>query len=72
VLRARTVVILLLVLVLAACGNVSSGPVCPAGQHVETETSVEWTYHWGYNLLSGKYEYHFGPQTTTERWCALD
>lgn len=31
-----------------------------------TVSHTEYTYHYGYNMFSGKYEFHFGPETQYE------
>jgi hypothetical protein len=67
----RAVAVALIVLA-SACGVSASGPACPEGQHVESRTSIEYSYHYGYNVFSGKWEFHLGPETKTDRWCSPD
>lgn len=31
-----------------------------------TESHTEWTYHYGYNMFNGKFEFHYGPETQYE------
>lgn len=45
---------------LTACDD-SDFAACPPGQHQESH--VEYTYHYGYNYMTGKYEFFFGPET---------
>lgn len=32
---------------------------------VKSHTKEDYTYHYGYNILSGKYEWHWGWETET-------
>jgi hypothetical protein len=30
---------------------------------VKSHYETKWTYHWGYNMFSGKHEWHWGDDT---------
>lgn len=51
------------VAVLVSCGGVS----CPEGEHRDCETTYEYRY--GYNIMNGKYEFSYGPDT--DCWCEI-
>lgn len=57
---------LVLTFTVSACEDIEWG--CPEGTHAVTTT--EYTYHYGFNPASGKYEFFWGPETTTE--CVAD
>lgn len=65
---ATAFTILAVVLLITLFSNIDFGPSCQEqGGVVRSET--DWTYHWGFNFMTGDYEYHFGPETHT--WCEL-
>ena len=63
---------LIAILFLSACGPFRPDYVDDSGreytiltQCVESHTKQDYGYHYGYNFMSGKYEYHYGMETET-------
>lgn len=53
---ALAALLLTLILTMSAC---DTGEVCPEGY----EYTTQYTYHYGYNMFNGKYEFFFGPES---------
>lgn len=62
--------VVVLILIAAACGM--GGPACPVGEHLESDTKIEYTMSPGLNLQTGKYDMQFGPKMVTESYCVTD
>lgn len=60
------VMMVLATLSVTACDGGTWG--CEAGTHEESH--VDYTYHYGYNYMTNKYEFFFGPETVSE--CVAD
>lgn len=67
----KTFILFALLIVLMSCGPRKPDYVNDGKEYmfytncVKSHTKSDYTYHWGYSIMSGKYEWHWGMETTT-------
>lgn len=65
--------LIFIILILTSCNlkikpefYIDGKPYYTSSRCVESKTTSNWEYHYGYNMMRGKFEFHYGPNTKTE------
>ena len=67
----RTITLTILLISLMSCGPQKPDYVEDGKEYsiysycAKSHSKSDYTYHWGYNMMSAKYEWHWGMETTT-------
>jgi len=69
--KSKSILIVICCIVFFGCNHkpefyIDGKPFYTESRCIEHQVETKYEYHYGYNMLRGKHEWHFGPNTKTK------